>query len=1171
MRIDRIDLIRFGHFANNGIELPPKDPDYYLIYGDNEVGKSTLLRAISALFFGVPNRTPDVHSCKASELRIGATISDPEKSFSFRRRKGTSGTLLNVDEAQIQEDALSPFLRELDRERFEQFFGLNHQRLREGGEELLRGKGDIGSALFQAAGLLDLRNLLEELNAEAGDLFSPTSRANSTKTINCGLHEYKQAKSEIVRLAISGKAVKDKQMELEVAKETVEKLKAESQSRQQELVRLRRIASNKPDIARLEELRTGLLALEPVPALPAGARKLRDEAAVALAGATSQIETLTADVIQRKDRIKTLPASSSFTSHEKEIEELNTETSAYNHSLADRVKRISEQNEAIQRAEADWKRIWPDRPISDAETLRTVYSRKAELFALITEQARLSAASAAAEEQLRTGTEERERLQDEIARYPVRPDPANLIATIEQAKSLGDTGHAMAKFKSDVERLTADATRDLRVLRCWSGTLQELETLKTPLQTTIDQYARDWETVAGSRRELQARLSNVAEVIGAKQRDLHRLAAQVGKAGENELTEIRTRRDHLWQLIRSSAFDKFLSQEDAQKQCGSSEQLPDIFTDHLRRADQTADLRFSNAREVAIHDQLVKEIDSTRLEQQRIEGEFTRLESEDGALRQRWATEWHSLGSTPLSPSEMKEWMQARKAVLDRLEQAREKENDYRLLQERASNAAAQINVRLAECGSETAPKSESLPVLLRVAEGFAKEIVEARRALTDLHRRLQSLSLEKCQEKLRECSTRLSEWSRKWCPLVTALLLPEGSTPDQVAEALTLLEKVYGDLQIANDKQYRVRRISEDIELFEKRVSQLVSAINPSLSVLPPEIAVKELHSRLVEIGKAETERSTLEAQNARDEASIANCRNRMQAASGVLGRLRQLANSEDDQQLESAIAAAEEKSEKREEYDRIALGLIQRNAVPDVKQVEEEASGYELDLLHSEIVASEERLKTLQDEFFNAGSRQRELTIEFERLQASDESTLQAQKAEDALARVRPAVGQYLRLRLASEVLHRAIESYREKHQGPVLKRASELFSRLTLGDHSGLTTGFGDDDKPVLVAIRKNKEQVQVDGLSDGTRDQLYLALRLAAIEHHVETVAPCPLIFDNVLINSDDARASAALKVIGDLAKRTQVLFFTHHRRLAELGIKAGAKTIELSSLTPAAIS
>jgi uncharacterized protein YhaN len=105
-------------------------------------------------------------------------------------------------------------------------------------------------------------------------------------------------------------------------------------------------------------------------------------------------------------------------------------------------------------------------------------------------------------------------------------------------------------------------------------------------------------------------------------------------------------------------------------------------------------------------------------------------------------------------------------------------------------------------------------------------------------------------------------------------------------------------------------------------------------------------------------------------------------------------------------------------------------------------------------------------------------------------------------------------------------------------------------------------------VLVAIREDKEQVEISGLSDGTRDQLYLALRLAAIEHHVGAVAPCPVILDDVLINSDDTRASAALSVLCDLAKQTQVIFFTHHRRLTELGDKAGAQIVEFDSMSSA---
>jgi uncharacterized protein YhaN len=76
MRIDRIDLIRYGHFSQRAIDISQRQPDFFVIYGDNEAGKSTLLRGISALLVGVPPRTPGAHSCKGPELRIGATISN---------------------------------------------------------------------------------------------------------------------------------------------------------------------------------------------------------------------------------------------------------------------------------------------------------------------------------------------------------------------------------------------------------------------------------------------------------------------------------------------------------------------------------------------------------------------------------------------------------------------------------------------------------------------------------------------------------------------------------------------------------------------------------------------------------------------------------------------------------------------------------------------------------------------------------------------------------------------------------------------------------------------------------------------------------------------------------------------------------------------------------------
>jgi uncharacterized protein YhaN len=122
-----------------------------------------------------------------------------------------------------------------------------------------------------------------------------------------------------------------------------------------------------------------------------------------------------------------------------------------------------------------------------------------------------------------------------------------------------------------------------------------------------------------------------------------------------------------------------------------------------------------------------------------------------------------------------------------------------------------------------------------------------------------------------------------------------------------------------------------------------------------------------------------------------------------------------------------------------------------------------------------------------------------------------------------------------------------------------ASELFVRLTLGNYSGLRVGYGDDDTPVLQCLAADGSvPIRVDSLSEGARDQLYLALRLATLRQFCTRNEPLPLILDDVLITFDEARTRAALVVLGELAETTQVLFFTHHERVLELAREAVPK-------------
>jgi uncharacterized protein YhaN len=72
-----------------------------------------------------------------------------------------------------------------------------------------------------------------------------------------------------------------------------------------------------------------------------------------------------------------------------------------------------------------------------------------------------------------------------------------------------------------------------------------------------------------------------------------------------------------------------------------------------------------------------------------------------------------------------------------------------------------------------------------------------------------------------------------------------------------------------------------------------------------------------------------------------------------------------------------------------------------------------------------------------------------------------------------------------------------------------------------------------------------------MSDGTADQLYLAVRLASLESYLEKNEAMPFIVDDVLIHFDNERAAATLQILAQLAQKTQIIFFTHHQHLVEL--------------------
>src|SRR5437867_12770697 len=133
MRINRLDLIRYGKFTDRSVELPPAERDFHVIVGANEAGKSTIRSAIQDLLYGIPKNTVHGFLHPMPDMRLGGLIRNGDDTFEFHRSKGNSKTLRSVADAVLPDGALGTFLGATDREFFAKMFGLDHTRLVAGG------------------------------------------------------------------------------------------------------------------------------------------------------------------------------------------------------------------------------------------------------------------------------------------------------------------------------------------------------------------------------------------------------------------------------------------------------------------------------------------------------------------------------------------------------------------------------------------------------------------------------------------------------------------------------------------------------------------------------------------------------------------------------------------------------------------------------------------------------------------------------------------------------------------------------------------------------------------------------------------------------------------------------------------------------------------------------
>jgi len=1076
---------------------------------------------------------------------------------------------------------------------FKSRFALDHEELIQGGKAILQGGGELGAVLFQAGG--GLKNLVEvrrELDRELDELFRP---GGSKRRINAGLSDLKEANEAKRETALRS----SEWLEHDSARREASTRLAEVELRLREKHagkrRLERLGEALPLLTRQRTSEQELAQLGDVALLWEPFQKTRLEAEVRRDTAQAARES-TGEAIARLDRqIAELVIADDLLAEADAIERLREGLAA--DRKARRALPGEEANllQALAGAHDLLAESWPhllsglrqaeervlgeqipgevsvdrrlDRVLKVGEQLRLTRAQKAAIANLAGERTRLAAKRTQTVARISELASQLDDATAELGRLAPPTKTGPLDVSLRQARDQGDLDRILEAGRNRLAVAENEAARALAQLPLWTGPLETLETACVHTVETIDRFEAGFARIGTEheqlRTERRSTVAEQAEADGALEH-LRQIAGTVPTEGD--LVQARALRDQLWRLIRRAWESNSLPTSDDVGSLLEPRQAPIIspgsLADAFERLESQADLHADRLRReasrVAQHAASLTSLLKARQRLEFLEIQEKELLQRAEETHSRWATAWASLGLDSLSPREMRGWLQLRK---DLLKQAAELQ-DLRTEQKGLEGKHVLHRQRLSQClqalGCPSCPPDESLTSLRDRAEAELKRLTELK---TKRNRLIESdgklkrqLEAARAQDLIVE--QRLETWRGQWA--VAPLSRAPNVTIEEAAEAVNQVTDLQSRIKEARDSQRRIAMLRREAGQFGSDVRSLcqlvASDLNPDASPGSPsiEIAASELLLRFRVAQETWSTKQTLIKQRESELASVRNAEQSLSEASLQLAALCQ-----------EAWCALVDDLPRAEQRSRDALELRDRLKVLD-EQIQQLCAGEPLDAFRQAALALDldrlpDQLQALADEISQLDADRGELNQVLGREQqalkqmdGSSRAAEAAEQAEELKARLAGDVEEYAQLRLAVVVLHEAIDRYRQRSQGPVLERASGLFAQLTLGSFKGLKVDYDDHDQAVLRAVRPGgTETVGIAGLSDGSADQLYLALRLASLGTHLESHEPIPLVVDDILIQFDDDRATAALQALAELSRRTQIVLFSHHEHVCRL--------------------
>lgn len=1185
MRIASLHLKAYGAFEEVVLDLERPPAGLQLVYGPNERGKTTALRAIAALLFGFPKSTDDTHGRDYGALRVGAVLDDGVRRVAVMRRKGSQRTLFEFDpiggeayaDRVIEQSVIDRMTGGMDRDRFLTMHGLGSAALRRGGAALVDADSDLGATLFEAAsGVPRLRRVAASLDEDARRLFVPRGQ---NPALNAALQGYEACLREERAAGVRPRDWGARREALAQRRDAVSQHETVLRERRARLVQVERLLSLIPQVARQQGLALERARLAAVVLLPEDAGERLAAWRAMHAQSQGELAQALARLAAHQAALQALEVSQPHLAARADIVRLTgrlREWEALRRALSDRIAAQAAAGNALHEALhlVDTDSTWPAAACahtSPAPVFAEVAARARDWLlpreAVAAARERVAARQAldarrqAAAVALEAAVQAVEHARAALAVAGCAADPMPLQAVVDAVSSAGDLEQRMSALRARLE--TADQALARQAIALGGPDAQSLSRhVPIPLaevecaEAAQRAQATEHATLRARRAEPQATLPRLLA-----ERDA--LALRRPVIDRQALEAARRQRD---QYLGEAAFAT---------DPATLQPVLDRLSQALQHADRLADARFDDAARLADIESLSLRIEQIRHALGQIDEAAEQASQAARAREQDWAQRLGRAGLSPMPPAAYREWANRHARLLDALQARDELAAQWRATELEVTRLRDLLQAALSAWPEgEAHPAEPPTPSLVATLAQARLLLAQAREASLQRARRLEAC--ERAEQALAQCrrecdaleAARAAE-GPAWEAMAAMLQRPSALEPVRLAGHLDVLDRLRDALVAWELAQRAHQDVLQGVGLFLADVQRLAQQLGQPAPHEGHEAAfVEGCSARLAQAEQARDERLRHQTGITQLQAAIEVATERRDAAQRDIAALQHRAGVTDLEALYEAIAASTRRRALDRELDdletmiRAGTGaahevLLEQARTADVAALKAEATGL------AEAIAADEAVRE------SLLAQRTAAQQAFDAIDGDAAAARAATETRERLAAVARMATDWARVRIAHALLEGAVQRHAQRAQGPLLRGAARWFARITAGRWRDLRPDWS-GDRQILVAERDDGVRLAVGALSEGTADALYLALRLAAIELRLETATPMPLFLDDVLMTFDDVRAAATLQGLAQLGQRNQVVYFTHHRHLIELAREVlPPSAVAVSELAPPA--